>query len=77
MNNPLEDVLDKYFRDAKVLYFHPADVIFDDQYLRWEYCKHERAKIVISVGSNDGEVRVNVFTDATALENFIKLAIYE
>jgi hypothetical protein len=76
MNNPLEDVLDKYFRDGKVLYFHPADAIFDDQYLRWEYHQHERSKILISVGSNDGEVRVNIFTDPKDLENFIKLVIY-
>ena len=76
MNNPLEDVLDKYFRDAKVLYFHPADAIFDDQYLRWEYHQHERGKILISIGSNEGEVRVNIFTDPQDLENFIKLVIY-
>jgi hypothetical protein len=76
MDNPLEEVINKYFRDAKVLYFHPADAIFDDQYLRWEYHQHERGKILISVGSNDGEVRVNIFTEADRLEQFIKLAIY-
>jgi hypothetical protein len=76
MDNPLEVVINKYFRDGKVLYFHPADAIFDDQYLRWEYHKGERKKILISVGSNDGEVRVNIFTEADKLEQFIKLAIY-
>jgi hypothetical protein len=76
MDNPLEIVINKYFRDGKVLYFHPADAIFDDQYLRWEYHQHERGKILISVGSNDGEVRVNIFTEADKLEQFIKLAIY-
>jgi hypothetical protein len=76
MNNPLEDVLDKYFKDGKILYFHPADSIFDDQYLRWEYHRHERSKILISVGSNDGEVRLKIFTDANELEQFIKLVIF-
>jgi hypothetical protein len=76
MDNPLEIVINKYFRDGKILYFHPADAIFDDQYLRWEYHQHERGKILISVGSNDGEVRVNIFTEADKLEQFIKLAIY-
>jgi hypothetical protein len=76
MNNPLEDVIEKYFRDEKTLNFHPADAIFDDQYLRWEYHQHERNKILISIGSNDGEVRVNIFTEADKLEQFIKLAIY-
>ena len=76
MNNPLENVIEKYFRDGKVLYFHPADAIFDDQYLRWEYHQHERGKILISIGSNEGEVRVNIFTDPQDLENFIKLVIY-
>jgi hypothetical protein len=76
MDNPLEIVINKYFRDSKILYFHPADAIFDDQYLRWEYHQHERGKILISIGSNDGEVRVNIFREADKLEQFIKLAIY-
>lgn len=74
--NPLEDVIDKYFKEGKILYFHPADSIFDDQYLRWEYHKHERGKILISIGSNEGEVRVNIFTDPKDLENFIRLVIF-
>ena len=76
MNNPLENIIDKYFGDAKTLYFHPADAIFDDQYLRWGYHQHERGKILISVGSNEGEVRVKIFTDAQELEQFIKVTIY-
>ena len=76
MTNALEDVLDKYFRDCKVKYYHPADAIFDDQYLRWEYHQHKRNEILMSVGSNEGEVRVNIFTDPKDLENFIKLIIH-
>jgi hypothetical protein len=76
MNNPLEDVLDRYFKEGKIMYFHPADSIFDDQYLRWEYHRHERGKILISAGSNDGEVRLKIFTDANELEQFIKLVIF-
>ena len=75
MENELEKVIYKYFKDDKVKYYHPWDAIFDDQYLRWEYHQHEKGKILITVGSNDGEVRVKVFTDATELEAFIKLII--
>lgn len=75
MENELEKVIYKYFKDDKVKYYHPWYAIFDDQYLRWEYHQHEKGKILITVGSNDGEVRVKVFTDATELEAFIKLII--
>ncbi len=72
----LEAVLDKYFRDKDVQYYHPADAIFDDQYVRWEYHKHQKSQILISIGSNDGEVRVKVFTEAAELEQWIKLTIF-
>ena len=76
MENELEQVIYKYFGDEKIKYYHPADSIFDDQFLRWEYHKHKRNEILITIGSNDGEVRVKVFTDAKELEDFIKLVIY-
>ncbi len=72
----LEAVLDKYFRDKNVQYYHPADAIFDEQYVRWEYHKHEKSRILISIGSNEGEVRVKIFTEAADLEQWIKLTIY-
>jgi hypothetical protein len=75
MDNELETVIYKYFRDDKVKNYHPWDAIFDDQYIRWEYYQHKRTEILISLGSNDGEVRVKVFIDAQELEQFIKLVI--
>lgn len=74
--NELETILNKYFGDDDVRYFHPADRIANDQYLRWEYSQHERNKILISIGSNDGEVQVKIFTNPEELETFIKLVIY-
>ena len=76
MENELEKVIYKYFKDDKVKYYHPWDAIFADQFLRWEYHQHERNKILISIGCNDAVVDVKVFTDAVELENFIKLVIY-
>ena len=73
--NELEKIIEKYFKDEKIKYFHPADSIFDDQYLRWEYHQHQRNKILMSIGSNDGEVRVRIFEDANRLEQFINLVI--
>jgi hypothetical protein len=76
MENELEKVIYKYFRDDKIKHYHPWDAIFDDQYLRWEYHQHEKGKILITIGSNEGEVPVKVFTDAVELETFIKLIIF-
>jgi hypothetical protein len=75
VENELEKIIYKYFKDDKVKYYHPWDAIFDDQYLRWEYNQHKRDEIVISCGSDDGEVRVKVFTDAIELETFIKIIL--
>ena len=75
-DNELEKVIEKYFKDEKIKNYHPWDSIFDAQYLRWEYHQHERNKILISIGSNDGEVLVKVFTDAKELEDFIKSVVY-
>ncbi len=76
MSNEIENIVEKYFKDEKTKYYHPQDSIFDDQYICWEYHQHKRNEILISIGSNDGEVRVKVFTDAKELEDFIKLIIY-
>lgn len=75
-DNELELVIEKYFKDEKVKSYMVWDAIQDDQYLRWEYHQGKRKEILMSIGSNDGEVRVKVFTDAKELETFIKSIIY-
>lgn len=74
--NELEKVIDKYFKDDKYLYYTPYDSIRENQYLYWEYHQRKRNEILISIGSDEGEVRVKVFTDVHELESFIKLVIY-
>lgn len=76
MSNELEQVLDKYFHDERILYFHPGDAIAADHYLRWEYFRNERRKILISIGSNDGEIQLKIFENSELLEQFIRLIIY-
>jgi hypothetical protein len=75
MENELEKILDKYFKDEKTKYYHPWDSIFDEQFIRWSYHQHKRNEILIELGSNNGDVAVKVFTDANELEQFIKLII--
>lgn len=74
--NELEKVLEKYFGDDKVKYYITPDAISNDQYIRWSYFKHERQQILISMGSNDGDVDVKIFTNAEQLDMFIKLIIF-
>lgn len=75
MTNELEKVLEKHFRDDKILYFIVPDAIASEQFIRWSYFKHERKRILITVGSNDGEVDLKIFEDAEKLDQFIKLII--
>jgi len=74
--NEIEQILEKYFGDNKVKYYMTADIIANNQYIRWEYCRNERQKIVISIGSDEGEVEVKIFSDAEQLEKFIKLILF-
>lgn len=74
--NDLEDVLYKYFRDEKILYYRTADAMANGQYIKWKYLQNQRQKIVMIVGSNEGEVEVKSFTESKELDSFIKLVIY-
>jgi hypothetical protein len=73
--NELETLLDKYFDDHNIHYYHPVDAIANDHYIRWEYYKHQRECILLSIGSNDGETPINIFRDAVGLEQIINLII--
>ena len=74
--NELETVLEKYFAESRVIYYMTGDAIFNNQYIMWSYCKGERNLITISLGSDNGEVDIMVFTDAEKLKQFIELIIY-
>ncbi len=72
----LETILEKYFKDKKVLFYNPSDAIDENNYIRWEYFRGERSKILISLGSDDGEIKVKIFTKLEDLEEFIRMVIY-
>ena len=70
-----QQVLDKYFKDGKTLYFQSSDAhkqIEGDPYLRYQ----KTGKIEIWFGGNNGEVCLCCTTDAEKLENLIKAIIY-
>lgn len=70
-----QEVLDKYFRDGKTLYFQSSDahrMIEGDTYLRYA----KTGKIEIWMGGNSGEVCLICTNDAKALENLIKSIVY-
>ena len=71
----MNKIIDKYFRDGKSLYFHPADLIADDHYLTYEM--HGK-RLILSIGSNNGETTIKTFNenDSEELESFIKSIIY-
>lgn len=76
MNNELENIIEKYFKDEKMKYYHVADSIQNEQYVKWSYYQHERNKILISLGSNDGESDVKIFLDSKKLQQFLELIFY-
>ncbi len=70
-----QDVLDKYFRDGKDLYFQSSDALVQiegDTYLRYE----KNGKIELYFGGNNGEVCILCTDDAEKLEEVIKALIY-
>ncbi len=69
-----QDVIEKYFRDGKNLYFQSSDALSDiegDTYLRYA----KTGKIELWFGGNNGEVCILCTTDAKKLEQVIKALI--
>ena len=69
----MDNIIEKYFGDDKTIYFHPADIIADNHYLA--YRKH-RTAIILTVGSDSGEIDIGLFWIAEELEHCIKHIIY-
>ena len=70
-----QEVIEKYFRDEKILRFHSSDklaVVEGESYLRY----NKNAGINLWVGGNSGEVCIIVTTDGEDLEKLIKAIIY-
>ncbi len=70
-----QEVLDKYFKDGKQIYFQSSDAhrsIEGDTYLRYA----KTGKIELWFGGNNGEVCLKCTTNPEELENLIKDLIY-
>lgn len=70
----MNEIIDKYFKDDKVKYYNTADLIQDGHYIRYEY---NGSRVIISVGSNEGEIPFKVCRTAEKLEETIKFIIYQ
>ncbi len=70
----MDKMIEKYFGlDSKVIYFHPADIIAAEHHLSY----HRRGKdIILTVGSDEGEVNIGLFWVPEELEHCIKHFIY-
>lgn len=70
-----QKVLEKYFKNDKMLYFQSSDAhknIEGDTYLRYQ----KTGKIELWFGGNSGEVCLCCTTDGEKLESLIKAMIY-
>jgi len=70
-----QEVLNKYFKEGKQLYFHSSDALAQiegDTYLRYE----KTGKIELWFGGNNGEVCLLCTTDGDKLEEVIKAIIW-
>jgi hypothetical protein len=71
----ITDVLEKYFKDEKVLGFHSSDkleMVEGNSYLRYQ----KDAGVQLWVGGNNGEVCICVTSNPETLETLIKAIIY-
>ncbi len=69
----MDKVIAQYFGEERTIYFNPSDVIGANHYLT--YRKH-KDYIILSIGSDEGEVSIGIFNIPTALEHCIKHIIY-
>jgi hypothetical protein len=74
--NELEKVVEKYFRDENIRYYNPSDAMANNHFIRWTYFRGERNKILLTIGSDEGEVDVRIFTNPEDLEKIINLIIF-
>ncbi len=71
----LQEVLDKYFKDGKHLYFQSSDKhqqVEGDTYLRYE----KNGGVLLWFGGSNGEVCIKVTTDGAVLESVIRAIIF-
>lgn len=69
----MDEILGKYFGEKSVVYFNPADIIENSQYLAY---RRHRKSVILTVGSDGGEVDIGVLRAPEELEHCIKHIIY-
>lgn len=72
----MKEILEKYFRDEKIKYFHQSDKhkqIEGDTYLRYSF--GSGGYIELWFGGNNGEVCLTCTNDPEKIETLIKLLI--
>jgi hypothetical protein len=67
----MEDLLYKYFRNDKIYYYNPSDAISNSHYIKYSFFKGQKDKVLITIGSNDGEVDVKIIDNKDDLDELI------
>ena len=74
------DVIYRYFREDKILYFHSSDahhIIEGDTYIRYAYDNSiEILRTGLWIGGTNGEICIRICSTPKELENLIKAIIY-
>lgn len=68
----MKEIIEKYFRSENVRYFHPADIIADEHYIRYEW---HPSRVIITIGCNSGEVPVFVCATPEHLEDVLRIIL--
>lgn len=72
----IQKILHKHFGDDKILYYSPIDGLANGQYIKYSFYNFDVNKVVISIGDDEGEVDVNLFTNDIKLDQFINLILF-
>jgi hypothetical protein len=72
----IQKILHKHFGDDKILYYSPTDGLANGQFIKYSFYNGDVNRVVISIGNDDGEVDVNLFTNDIKLDQFITLILF-
>ncbi len=70
----LDEVIYKYFKDDRTRFYKAPDRIDQDNYMRYRY---EGDRVIITVGSNEGELDLFVIDNPELLDKILHMVIYQ